>query len=139
MPYEKAVELMKYMAKKSYSKKGDEIVQLNYKAIDQGKNGLVEIEVKPEWAELSYDSGRKLTGDEYFDNHVMAINSLEGYDLPVSNFMKYDILDGTIHNSVSFKEKRTIAVQVPTWDPNNCIRADSARSSVRMRQSVRSY
>ena len=53
MPYEKAVELMKYMAKKSYSKKGDEIVQLNYKAIDQGKNGLVEIEVKPEWAELS--------------------------------------------------------------------------------------
>ena len=121
MPYEKAVELMKYMAKKSYSKKGDEIVQLNYKAIDQGKNGLVEIEVKPEWAELSYDSGRKLTGDEYFDNHVMAINSLEGYDLPVSNFMKYDILDGTIHNSVSFKEKRTIAVQVPTWDPNNCI------------------
>ena len=121
MPYEKAVELMKYMAKKSYSKKGDEIVQLNYKAIDQGKNGLVEIEVKPEWADLSYDSGRKLTGDEYFDNHVMAINSLEGYDLPVSNFMKYDILDGTIHNSVSFKEKRTIAVQVPTWDPNNCI------------------
>ena len=121
MPYDKAVELMKYMAKKSYSKKGDEIVQLNYKAIDQGKNGLVEIEVKPEWAELSYDSGRKLTGDEYFDNHVMAINSLEGYDLPVSNFMKYDILDGSIHNSVSFKEKRTIAVQVPTWDPNNCI------------------
>ena len=51
----------------------------------------------------------------------MAINSLEGYDLPVSNFMKYDILDGSIHNSVSFKEKRTIAVQVPTWDPNNCI------------------
>ena len=121
MPYEKAVELMKYMAKKSYSKKGDEIVQLNYKAIDQGKNGLVEIEVKPEWAQLSYDSGRKLTGDEYFDNHVMAINSLEGYDLPVSNFMKHDILDGSIHNSVSFKEKRTIAVQVPTWDPNNCI------------------
>ena len=121
MPYDKAVELMKYMAKKSYSKKGDKIVQLNYKAIDQGKNGLVEIEVKPEWAELSYDSGRKLTGDEYFDNHVMAINSLEGYDLPVSNFMKYDILDGSIHNSVSFKEKRTIAVQVPTWDPNNCI------------------
>ena len=41
--------------------------------------------------------------------------------MPVSNFMKYDILDGSIHNSVSFKEKRTIAVQVPTWDPDNCI------------------
>ncbi len=121
MPYDKAVDLMKYMAKKSYSKKGEEIVQLNYKAIDSGRDGLVEIPVKPEWADLPYDSGRKLTGDEYFDNHVMAINSLEGYDLPVSNFTKYGILDGSIHNNVAFKEKRTIAVQVPTWDPNNCI------------------
>ncbi len=121
MPYDKAVELMKYMAKKSYSKKGEEIVQLNYKAIDSGKAGLVEIPVKPEWAELPFDNSRVSTGDEYFDNHVMAINSLDGYDLPVSNFTKYGILDGSIHNNVSFKEKRTIAVQVPTWNPDNCI------------------
>ena len=121
MPYDKAVELMKYMAKKSYSKKGEEIVQLNYKAIDCGKDGLVEIAVKPEWADLKYDNGRVSTGDEYFDNHVMAINSLEGYDLPVSNFTKYGLLDGSIQNNVSLREKRTIAVQVPTWNPDNCI------------------
>ncbi|MBE6107837.1 MAG: pyruvate:ferredoxin (flavodoxin) oxidoreductase, partial [Erysipelotrichaceae bacterium] len=121
MPYDKAVELMKYMAKKSYSKKGEEIVQLNYKAIDNGKDGLVEIAVKPEWADLKYDNGRASTGDEYFDNHVMAINSLEGYDLPVSNFTKYGLLDGSIQNNVALREKRTIAVQVPTWNPDNCI------------------
>ncbi len=124
MDYEKALELMKYMAKKTYSKKGDEIVQLNYKAIDSGKDGLVEIQVKPEWAELSYDSSRKLRGDAYFDEHVMAINSLDGYDLPVSNFMDKDILDGSIHNNVSYDEKRTIAVEVPKWIPENCIQCN---------------
>ena len=121
MPYEQAVELMKAAAKKSYSKKGEEIVQLNYKAIDCGKDGLVKIDVKPEWADLPYDSTRKLTGDEYFDNHVAVINGLGGYDLPVSAFTKYNLLDGSIRNNVAYAEKRTIAVQVPTWDPNNCI------------------
>ncbi len=121
MPYDKAVELMKYMAKKSYSKKGDEIVQLNYKAIDEGKGGIVEIEVKPEWADLPYDTARKTTGDEYFDVHVEGINSLEGYDLPVSNFTKWNLEDGSLRNNVAYNEKRTIAVQVPSWNPDNCI------------------
>ncbi len=121
MPYDVAVEQMKTAAKKSYSKKGNEIVELNYKAIDSGKAGLVEVTVKPEWADLAYDNGRVLTGDEYFDNHVAAINALEGYDLPVSNFTQYGILDGSINNNVAFLEKRTIATQVPTWHPESCI------------------
>ncbi len=121
MSYDKAVELMKYMAKKSYSKKGDEIVQLNYKAIDEGKGGIVEVEVKPEWADLPYDSSRKSTGDEYFDIHVEGINSLEGYDLPVSNFTKWNLEDGSLRNNIAYNEKRTIAVQVPSWNPDNCI------------------
>ncbi len=121
MPYDKAVELMKYMAEKTYSKKGDDVVALNFKAIDEGKSGLIEIEVKPEWASLPYDKSRVLTGDEYFDIHVMGINSLDGYDLPTSNFTKYGLADGSIKNGISFKEKRTIAIQVPTWNPDNCI------------------
>ena len=123
MPYDKAVELMKYMAKKSYSKKGDDIVQLNYVAIDKGKDGLVEVPVKPEWAELTYDANKK-TGDAYFDEHVCAINDLNGYDLPVSHFTKYGLEDGSIKNGYSFKEKRTIAVQVPKWNPENCIQCN---------------
>ena len=121
MPLETSLELMKAFAKKSYGKKGDAIVQLNYKAIDAGKDGTEEIAVDPSWAELPYDANRKLTGDEYFDNHVAVINALEGYDMPVSAFTKYNLLDGSIRNNVAFEEKRTIAVQVPTWHPENCI------------------
>ena len=121
MPLETSLELMKAFAKKSYGKKGDAIVQLNYKAIDAGKDGMEEITVDPSWADLPYDANRKLTGDEYFDNHVAVINALEGYDMPVSAFTKYNLLDGSIRNNVAFEEKRTIAVQVPTWYPENCI------------------
>lgn len=96
-------------------------MQLNYKAIDAGKDGMVEVSVDPSWADLPYDASRKLTGDEYFDNHVAVINGLEGYDMPVSAFTKYNLLDGSIRNNVAFEEKRTIAVQVPTWHPENCI------------------
>ncbi|MCI8271795.1 MAG: pyruvate:ferredoxin (flavodoxin) oxidoreductase [Erysipelotrichaceae bacterium] len=121
MPYDTAVDLMKAAAKKSYSKKGDAVVQLNYKAIDAGKDGIVEISVDPSWADLPYNADRTLIGDEYFDNHVAVINGLEGYDMPVSAFAGDFLLDGSIRNNVSFNEKRTIAVQVPTWKPENCI------------------
>ena len=121
MPYEKALELMKYMAKKSYSKKGDDVVEMNYKAIDAGKDGLVEVEVKDEWANLTYDANKTNTGDAYFDDYVSVINGLDGYDLPVSAFLKNDLTDGTLQPNVAFKEKRTIAVQVPKWIPENCI------------------
>jgi len=117
---EQSIELMKYMAKKSYGKKGEEIVQLNYKAIDAGKDGFVQVEVKPEWSNLTINANNK-TGDAYFDEHLMEINNLNGNDLPVSHFAKYGILDGSIHNNVSFKEKRNIATSVPQWNPENCI------------------
>ncbi|MBR2067375.1 MAG: pyruvate:ferredoxin (flavodoxin) oxidoreductase [Solobacterium sp.] len=122
MPYEKAVELMKESAHHTYARKGEDVVQNNYNAIDRGKSGLVKVEVKPEWANLPTE-GRlyKETGDEYFDNNLQRINALEGYDMPVSSFMKYDVLDGSIPENVSFREKRTIAALVPTWDADKCV------------------
>ncbi len=124
LPYDKAVELMKIMAKKSYSKKGEEIVKLNYLAIEKGKEGLVKVPVKEEWKELHYNKNRELTGDKYFDEHVTVINDLDGYDLPVSNFTKHGLLDGTLQNGIAFKEKRTVAIQVPKWHPENCIQCN---------------
>ena len=121
MPYDKALELMKYMAKKSYSKKGDDVVEMNYKAIDAGKAGLVEVPVDPAWANLTYDANKANTGDPYFDNHVSVINALDGYDLPVSNFLKYGLPDGSLQSNVAFREKRTIAVKVPKWNADSCI------------------
>lgn len=121
LPYKDALAYMKEMAKKSYAKKGDEVVQLNWKAIDLGKDGLVSIDVKPEWSNLTVTKSRRITGDEYFDNHVDTINAMDGNELPVSEFMKYGLLDGSFRNNVSFDEHRTIATQVPQWHPENCI------------------
>lgn len=122
MPYETAVELMKDSARHTYARKGEDVVKNNCDAIDTGKSGLVQVEVKPEWANLEYpDSLFEKTGDEYFDNNLQRINALEGYDMPVSSFLKYGVLDGSIPENVAFKEKRNIATLVPTWDADKCV------------------
>ena len=112
---------MKAFAKKSYGKKGDEIVNLNYKAIDAGKDGIVEVPVDPAWAELPFNELRVMTGDAYWDEYAGRINALEGYDMPVSAFTKFGVLDGTMQPNASFKEKRAIAAMVPDWNAENCI------------------
>ena len=121
MPYDKALELMKAAAKKSYGKKGDDVVEMNWKAIDAGKAGLVEVEVKPEWANLPSKFEVEKTGDAYFDEFVQGFDTLSGYDMPVSAFTKYGVLDGTMRNNVSYAEHRNIASYVPKWNPDNCI------------------
>ena len=121
MPYDKALELMKAAAKKSYGKKGDDVVEMNWKAIDAGKDGLVQIEVKPEWANLPSKFEVEKTGDAYFDEFVQGFDTLSGYDMPVSAFTKYGVLDGTMRNNVSYAEHRNIASYVPKWNPENCI------------------
>ena len=122
LPIEEAVTKMKEMAKKSYSNKGENIVQANYKAIDAGKDAIEEVTVDPEWSNLTVLPLRKPTGDDYFDNFVAPINALEGYDLPTSAFL--DKLDGTMQNGVAIKEKRAIAIQVPKWEKDNCIQCN---------------
>ncbi len=123
LPIEKSVEYMKEMAKKTYGKKGDAIVELNYKAIDAGKDAIVEVPVSADWANLTVNETRQRTGDDHFDNFVSPINSLDGYDLPVSAFM--DKLDGSMQSGVALKEKRAIAVEVPRWEKENCIQCNN--------------
>lgn len=123
LPIDKAVEYMKEMAKKTYGKKGDAIVQLNYKAIDAGKDAIEEVTVDPTWSDLTVNNTRATTGDEHFDQFVSVINSLDGYDLPVSAFM--DKLDGSMKSGVAIKEKRAIAIQVPRWNKENCIQCNN--------------
>ena len=120
MPYADALEYMKDAARKTYAKKGEDIVKSNCDAIDEGGNGVVEVEVKPEWANLLEDFKHQTIGDAYYDEHVAVINALQGDDLPVSDFRKWDILDGSIHNDIAFKEKRNIASFVPRWDAAKC-------------------
>lgn len=122
LPLEESITKMKEMAKKSYSSKGDAIVEANYKAIDAGKDQVVEVPVDQAWADLTVNTTHKLTGDDYFDNYVAPINALEGNDLPTSAFL--DKLDGTMQNGIAIKEKRAIAINVPKWNKDNCIQCN---------------
>ena len=125
MPYEEANAWMKKFAKKTYSKKGEEVVQLNYKAIDAGTEGLREVKVDPSWVELPSHRERENTGDEYFDSYVNVIGTLDGDTLPVSKFNEFELLDGTMKNDITFQEKRSIADRVPLWNSKECIQCNN--------------
>ena len=125
MPYAEANEWMKKFAKKTYAKKGEEVVQLNYRAIDAGTEGLREVKVGPEWANLPSVRVRENTGDEYFDSYVNVIGTLDGDTLPVSKFKEFELLDGTMKNDITFKEKRSIADRVPVWNSKDCIQCNN--------------
>lgn len=124
MPYEEANKWMKKFAEKSYAKKGQAVVEMNWKAIDAGTEGLREVKVDPSWKELSPKTEHKLTGDDYFDSYVAVMGNLGGDDLPVSKFMEYELLDGTMNNDITFKEKRSIADKVPVWHKENCLQCN---------------
>ena len=125
MPYAKALKMMKEFAKKTYGRKGEAVVKQNYDAIDAGSHGITEVKVDPSWAELKPLKTVKLLGDKYFDEYVNPIDNLEGYDLPVSSFVDLDLLDGTMRNDITFKQKRSIASMVPHWTKENCIQCNT--------------
>ncbi len=125
MPYEDAKKWMKKLAEKSYAKKGDDVVQMNFHAIDKGAEGLHELKVDPEWINLPSKREFLKTGDEYFDTYFNVIGSLDGDTIPVSKFTEFELLDGTMKNDVSFKEKRSIADRVPLWHKENCIQCNT--------------
>lgn len=122
MPYEEAEKWMKKFVEKSYSKKGADIVKNNMDAIDAGPKGLREIPVDPDWIKLDakkvFDND---SGDTYYDEYVSVIDRLDGDELPTSEFMKHELLDGTMEENITFKTKRAIADRVPVWNPAYCI------------------
>lgn len=126
MPYSKALDLMKESAKTTYARKGEAVVNSNLQAIDAGKAGLVEVAVKPEWSNLTVKPALyEMTGDEHFDSYVQKINALQGNDMKVSEFTKDTLIDGSMPEDVSFKEKRNIAGYVPKWNSDKCVECGS--------------
>ncbi len=119
LKYEKAIEYMKAAVLKSYSKKGQEIVELNYKAIELGGSAIQEIKVDKSWAKLEVINKRK-SDDEYFV-FTEQMSSLNGNDIPTSAFVNLGIEDGTMHNNITYEEKRNIADEVPKWNSKKCI------------------
>ena len=125
IPFEKAVEEMKHAILKSYGKKGEDIVNMNYAAVDAGGNAVVKVEVPAEWASIE-DRGFEHTSNasypEFVRKIVEPINGLKGDQLPVSAFNGRE--DGTWDNGTAAYEKRGIAVNVPEWQIANCIQCN---------------
>ena len=129
IPEEQAIELMKAAAKATYGRKGDAIVQMNYDAIDAGAKQVVEIQVPESWksaadeglAVAHAEGGRKDVVD-FVNNIQSKVNAQEGNSLPVSAFKDY--VDGSTPSGSSAYEKRGIAVDIPVWQPENCIQCN---------------
>ena len=127
IPADKAKELMKAAAKKSYMKKGQAIVDMNYAAIDRGMEDLKKVEIPADWANAVDNSvADQAEGNgalvEYVNEILKPVNAYKGNKLPVSTFM--DHVDGTAPNGSAAYEKRGIAVDVPEWNPENCIQCN---------------
>ena len=121
IPYTDAENYMKAMIKKSYGKKGDAIVNMNYAAIDNAIPGLVEVKIPAEWKNaVSGATLSPVTNDKYFTEIVNPILEQKGNRLPVSAFNA----DGSVPLGTTKFEKRGIAVSIPKWIPENCIQCN---------------
>ncbi|MBR5857843.1 MAG: pyruvate:ferredoxin (flavodoxin) oxidoreductase, partial [Phascolarctobacterium sp.] len=122
IPLETAVKHLKEAVEHSYGKKGQNIVDMNNAAIDQGINAIVAVEVPAVWANAEDSKLANETGNDFVDNVLVPMNRLEGDKLPVSAFDKY--ADGTFPCGTSAYEKRGIAINVPEWQIDTCIQCN---------------
>ena len=129
IPEEQAIELMKAAAKATYGRKGDDIVQKNWAAIDAGAKQVVEVQVPESWKDaedeglfMAHASEGREDVVDFVNNIQSKVNAQEGNTLPVSAFKDY--VDGTTPSGSSAYEKRGIAVNIPVWNPENCIQCN---------------
>jgi len=122
IPYEMAVDQMKAAIVKSYGRKGEHIVNMNYAAVDAGGKNVVKVEVPVEWKDIVVTETEESNRPEYITNVVDVINGQRGDDLPVSAFVGSE--DGQFPLGTAAYEKRGIAVNVPEWQANNCIQCN---------------
>jgi len=124
IPYKQAIKEMKKAAEKSYGRKGEAILKMNYDAIDRGGE-LQKIDIPFEWKNMSSKfrtSTIKRLAPDWVKNVADVVNAQSGNDLPVSTFTNYE--DGTIPAGTAAYEKRGIATHVPEWMPDNCIQCN---------------
>ncbi len=125
IPYEDAVKYMKDAALKSYGKKGENVVNMNYAAIDRGGE-YTEVAVPAEWADIRAkfeNPGKARLAPSFVKDIADVVNAQNGDSLPVSAFLPYN--DGTMPAGTSAYEKRGVAVTVPVWNPESCIQCNN--------------
>jgi pyruvate-ferredoxin/flavodoxin oxidoreductase len=122
IPYEKAESEMKKAIAKTYGRKGEDVVKMNYTAVDKGTE-VIKVDIPAEWANIKPEK-KKDTRDipDFVKNVAEPINHLKGDDLPVSAFLGRE--DGTFPAGTTAYEKRGVAVNVPEWQPDECIQCN---------------
>ncbi len=142
LPKKEAIEYMKKAAYKSYIKKGQAIVDLNYAAIDAGADALVKVNVPEAWKTVAPDAPRAAFESnrtdlaDYVNNISRKVNGMAGDSLPVSAFK--NSVDGTYPLGASANDKRGVATSVPVWHEENCIQCNQC-SFVCPHASIRAY
>ncbi|MBQ6361434.1 MAG: pyruvate:ferredoxin (flavodoxin) oxidoreductase [Lachnospiraceae bacterium] len=128
LPKDDAIKYMKDAATKSYGRKGEKVVKMNHDAIDAGATAFVKIDVPESWKNAEDTVLRQpVCGDrkdvvDFVNNIQQSINAHDGQNLPVSAFVDY--VDGSTPSGAAAYEKRGVAVDVPTWNPENCIQCN---------------
>ena len=125
IPIDMAVEEMKKGNYNSYFKKGgQEIVDLNNRAVDAGLTGMTQVEIPESWANAQDGAPEELKGTAFVKEIVVPMDRQHGDKLPVSVFKKHNCLDGTWENGTTAYSKRGVAVTVPKWNPDACIQCN---------------
>ena len=128
IPLEDAIKYMKEAAHKSFFKKGQAIVDMNYAAIDEGVSAVHKVDVPAAWADAvdTNPGDTEITGRkevvEFVKKIMIPVNAQQGDKLPVSAFV--DAADGTFPQGTAAYEKRGVAVDIPEWHPENCIQCN---------------
>ncbi len=141
LPQEEAIQYMKDAAEKSYLKKGRDVVEKNWNAIDAGATAFVKVDVPADWANASdCCCGEALAGDEKLVSMVQKVMNpvgrMDGDSLPVSAFVDY--ADGTFQQGAAAYEKRGVAVTVPQWNAETCAQCNQC-SYVCPHATIRAY
>ncbi|SFF94296.1 pyruvate:ferredoxin (flavodoxin) oxidoreductase [Prevotella sp. KH2C16] len=123
IPIDLAIEQMKAFIVKSYGKKGEDVVKLNYAAVDRGGE-YKQLAVDPAWANLADEDNNNDDAPAFIKELVRPINAQSGDLLKVSDFVKHGTVDGTWKNGTSAFEKRGVEAFVPEWNPENCIQCN---------------
>jgi len=128
LPAEEAIRLMKEAAAKSYAKKGDDILQMNYQAIERGMTDVRQVHYPASWVQATPEPlDEKLLPDrkevlDYVTKLQKPITAQKGNDLPVSAFLPY--VDGSFPAGTTAHERRNTATEIPVWKPENCIQCN---------------
>lgn len=125
IPIDDAVREMKEAIHKTYYvKRGQDVVDMNYAAVERGLEGVIKIEIPDSWAKSNEGEPENNSVPEFIRDVVIPMNRQEGDSLPVSIFKKHGLLDGTWHSGTTQFEKRGAAVDVPEWVSENCIQCN---------------